>query len=776
MKQVGIFTMSGGLNYGNRLQNYAVEQTLRTMGYSPVTMCNATKRGFLCDVPSATPLWQKLRPSHLFEHFRDTLFQKYGAKNTRDCTRKGLRAIKAQQSAIAAAMASRKARFETFDATYLHLSAPVDETAAALAAEDYAAFVCGSDQVWNPNYRQNSALDFLQFAPPHQRIPFAPSFGVPAIPTVRREAYAKWLSEFPMLSVREQDGAAIIKELTGRDAVVLPDPTMLLDAKDWRALAVRPVVLPDKPYVFSYFLGDRTKRYGSAIDALCKAHDWAQVDLCDVFDLAHYDCPPTEFLYLLDHAACVCTDSFHGAVFAILLQKPFCAFPRSDGKQMHGRMQTLLSKFGLESCLYRGKPLQTEVDFSATPAILEAEREKTRAFLTQAFAIAEAGNQKRALPILALPQTCTGCGACAAACPKGCITLRPDAEGFLRPVVDASKCLGCGACRAHCPVLHPASIPKAAPAAFAVTAKDATLVQNSSSGGAFSLLAQEILARGGAVFGAALDETQTVRHICVRDEKDLFKLRTSKYVQSDLGDSLFAAKRLLDSGVTVLFCGTPCQIAGLYAALGRTYDSLFTQDIICHGVPSPKVFATYLHDCHGTRPRKTVNFRDKTHGWNSFGMRVDDYQRVLRKDAYLASFLGNVCLRPCCYRCLYKTAARQSDVTLADFWGVEDVLPDWKDDRGVSLVLVQSEKGQALFDAARDRATVQAVNAADAIGQNHAALHSVACPQKRALFFEKLGKTPFEPLTREALRLPFLRRFKRGVRITLSRIKHAIIK
>ena len=135
MKQVGIFTMSGGLNYGNRLQNYAVEQTLRTMGYSPVTMCNATKRGFLCDVPSATPLWQKLRPSHLFEHFRDTLFQKYGAKNTRDCTRKGLRAIKAQQSAIAAAMASRKARFETFDATYLHLSAPVDETAAALAAD-----------------------------------------------------------------------------------------------------------------------------------------------------------------------------------------------------------------------------------------------------------------------------------------------------------------------------------------------------------------------------------------------------------------------------------------------------------------------------------------------------------------------------------------------------------------------------------------------------------------------------------------------------------------
>lgn len=777
-KKVGIFTIWGCENYGNRLQNYAVQEVVRSLGYAPVSFENVTQRGYL-DLPDRRlTVWKKLKPSYVRAYLQTRLFEKYTAKNDRDFAVARLRYAKKHRKEIEGKKRERREAFLEFvRETMTMYDRPVDlKSIEAEDLSDFAAFVTGSDQVWNPYYRQNSAIDFLQFAPKYKRIPFSPSFGVTEIPEERVQTYRRLLNGFDRISVREESGAEIVRVLTGKKATVLLDPTMMLDADQWRKIAKRPSAMPDRPYIFCYFLGNRTRRYGKSIDALAKKHGWDVIDLYDIFDLARYACPPSEFVYLLDHASYVCTDSFHGAVFSVLFQKPFTAFARSDGQVMHSRLTTLLNKFHLADRLYRGGELSERTEFSHTEAILNAERKRAAEFLKTCFSEAEAAERKRNLPQLAMQETCTGCAACANACPRDCITMRPDAEGFLRPNVDADACTGCNQCQRTCPILHRPTLRQEFPKAYALYASDEELVKNSSSGGAFSLVAESILHQGGTVFGAALTEENRVRHIAVSSISELAKLRTSKYVQSEIGNSYRAAESLLKEGKTVLFTGTSCQIAGLHAYLKRPYPNLYTQDIICHGVPSPKVWETYLKQVHKDREKAHISFRDKTYGWNLFGMRVDEYQRVLTKDAYLAAFLGNLDLRPNCHRCIYKTAARDSDLTLADFWGIETVLPEWKERQGVSLVLVQSERGERLIEAIAPKAVLTEVDAKCAIGLNHAALHSVNAHPKRRAFFERLEMEPMEPLVRRSLRLPFGRRMKRTVRRTLSKIKHFIFR
>lgn len=777
-RKVGIFTIWGAENYGNRLQNYAVQEVVRSFGYEPVTFQNRTKQGFLEFPDRKLTIWHKLKPSYVWGYLQTRMFNRYTAKNDRDFTPGRIRYAAKHRAEIDEYKKERREAFEEFIRDTMTIyERPVElKTIESEDLSDFAAFVTGSDQVWNPYYQQNSALDFLSFAPRHKRIPFSPSFGVSEIPKERVEEYTRMLNGFDRISVREASGAKIVRELTGREATVLLDPTMMLSAEQWRRISRRPKSMPDRPYVFSYFLGNRTNRYGKRIEALAKRHNWAMIDACDLFDPKHYACPPSEFLYLVEHASYVCTDSFHGAVFSILFQTPFTAFARSDGKVMHSRLATLLETFGLTDRLYRTGELSETMSFAQTEAVLAEERNRTRVFLESCFAAAEEKTTAGEPPLLAMTETCTGCAACANACPVDCITMRSDAEGFVRPSIDAQACIGCQRCRSACPLFKRGEESTDRTKAFAMYATDAELVRNSSSGGIFSLLAEYILSQGGTVFGAALTEGNAVRHISVSSKEELARLRTSKYVQSEIGTGYRAAEALLKEGRPVLFTGTSCQIAGLKAYLKKPYSNLYLMDIICHGVPSPKVWDTYLKQLHAEREKKVINFRDKTHGWNAFGMRVDGYQQVLTKDPYLAAFLGNLDLRPSCHRCRFKTAQRESDWTLADFWGVETVLPEWKEQQGVSLVLVQSDKGERLLEEIASGTVMQKVDVKRAIGMNRAALHSVKAHPKRRAFFEQLGKEPMDALVRRLLRLPPIRRIKRALRRTLSKVKHWIVR
>ena len=298
---------------------------------------------------------------------------------------------------------------------------------------------------------------------------------------------------------------------------------------------------------------------------------------------------------------------------------------------------------------------------------------------------------------------CCGCGSCEQSCPKGCITMVADEEGFLYPKVDQQACVRCGLCQKVCPILSKKKAPAGDVSAYAAYTADEEIRKVSSSGGVFSVLAKEILSRGGVIAGAAFDDDFSVRHILVERDAQLNRLRGSKYVQSRMEDTYAQIRDLLKQGKTVLFTGVSCQVAGLKAFLGRDYDHLYTVDVLCHGVPSPKVWQQYCREQEAAYGRKltAAAFRDKRNGWrkNSICLQFgeDEYCRRNSEDAYLRLFLQDLCLRPSCHSCRFKSFPRLSDLTIGDAWGIERHMSDLDDDRGTSVVLVNSEKGQALW-------------------------------------------------------------------------------
>ena len=349
-------------------------------------------------------------------------------------------------------------------------------------------------------------------------------------------------------------------------------------------------------------------------------------------------------------------------------------------------------------------------------------------------------------------QNCSGCHACASICPKSCITMKTDKDGFWYPQVNKTDCINCHLCEKVCPILSALPVSdKNAPVAYAAYNIDEKTRLESSSGGIFSLLAQKILSDGGVVFGASFNDRFEVEHIAVDPVDDLYKLRGSKYVQSRIGDSYQQAKRFLENGRTVLFTGTPCQIGGLKSFLGKEYDRLYTQDIICHGVPSPMVWQRYVkfrEKKAASSTRRTFS-RHKKYGWKMFSVQFEftnctEYIQAHSVDLYMTSFLRNWSLRPSCYDCHFKSLQRQADITLADFWGIQNVAPEMDDDKGTSLVLIHSEKGERLWDSVAEQMVFRSVSVEQAIQYNSSAVQSVAEPPNRAAFLKAIRKRDFE--------------------------------
>ncbi len=350
---------------------------------------------------------------------------------------------------------------------------------------------------------------------------------------------------------------------------------------------------------------------------------------------------------------------------------------------------------------------------------------------------------------------CCGCSACASACPKNCIAMLSDEEGFLYPDIDTEICIKCGLCEKACHILTPI-FSHSEPLAFAAINNNKETRLNSSSGGIFSLLAEYIINNGGAVFGAAFDNEFKVKHKCATTFGELKELIGSKYVQSEIGTCYEEAKKILDNGNFVLFTGTPCQIDGLYAYLKQPYEKLYTQDLICHGVPSPKVWKKYLNFREKKAASKTQRtfFRHKKYGWKTFSVQLQfcnrtEYEQIFSKDLFMQGFLANLYLRPSCYNCHSKSLKRNSDITLADFWGVEKILPEMFDDRGTSLVFINTAKGQSLFDAISDKMLIKQTDISKAVEYNTAAFRSVKINKNREKFFKEFDVLTFEKLIKK---------------------------
>ena len=330
------------------------------------------------------------------------------------------------------------------------------------------------------------------------------------------------------------------------------------------------------------------------------------------------------------------------------------------------------------------------------------------------------------MSLLCQQERCTGCTACASVCPKGCIAMTADADGFRYPVIDEAACVGCGLCAKVCPVLSDRK-PDHMPRAYAAFSADTQMRLESSSGGVFTELARYILAQKGAVFGAVYAEDFRVVHACAEDEATLAQMRGAKYAQSDL-DGIFAdVKTRLDRGQQVLFSGTPCQVGGLAAFLGRSYENLIAVDFVCHSVPSPLAWAEYVRSLGEVH---SVNLRAKDRGWSRYGYchRVETAEGVRLipngESLHMKLFVGGYTTRPSCADCHFKGYARGSDLTIGDFWGIWDSHPDMDDDRGTSVVLVQSERGRRIWEAVASRLTVLEVSAEEASRQNPAMLVS----------------------------------------------------
>ena len=340
---------------------------------------------------------------------------------------------------------------------------------------------------------------------------------------------------------------------------------------------------------------------------------------------------------------------------------------------------------------------------------------------------------------------CCGCEACVQACPKQCIAFNQDEEGFFYPKVDASLCINCGLCEKICPVLHPYEEHTPQKTLSAIN-KDDEVRMSSSSGGIFTLLAEKTIDEGGVVFGARFDEQWRVV-IDVAETKEAVKaFRGSKYLQARVGDSFLRCRQYLDAGRKVLFSGTPCQVSALRHFLRKDYVNLLAVDFICHGVPSPLVWQRYLNEVviAGCRAIKDIQFRSKSRGWKQFSFAIEynkDRQSLtmsspFKEDIYMKSFLKNLILRPSCHSCPAKCGKSHSDITIADFWGIEVVNPKMDDDQGTSLVLINTDKGASSLPSDNIKITEEEFHAA--IKKNSAWSNPAAPHHRRAEFFRHL--------------------------------------
>lgn len=304
---------------------------------------------------------------------------------------------------------------------------------------------------------------------------------------------------------------------------------------------------------------------------------------------------------------------------------------------------------------------------------------------------------------------CCGCTACLQVCPVKCIEMKEDEEGFLYPVIEKEKCIHCHKCEKVCPVQNIDNSNTETETHVGYCTDD-EIRKQSSSGGIFSVIAEWMLQQNGVVFGAAFDEDFEVHHIAIETMEELAKLRGSKYVQSRLENVYPEAKHYLEMKRKVLFTGTACQIAGLKKYLDREHENLYTVDVLCHGVPSPKIWRMYLEEKkqqYDTSIEK-IEFRNKENGWKNYSVNIEFSDTQIDRmhyyeDKYMRMFLGNLDLRSSCYMCHFKGFPRISDMTIGDSWGIEKHMPDMDDDKGTSIILVHSSNGERIFEVMKEK-------------------------------------------------------------------------
>lgn len=375
---------------------------------------------------------------------------------------------------------------------------------------------------------------------------------------------------------------------------------------------------------------------------------------------------------------------------------------------------------------------------------------------------------------------CSGCGACLQVCPKSAISMEADAIGFLYPKINAEHCIDCSACRHVCPYQNLKKLSESRndfPSVYALQHKSSEILAKSSSGGAFTAIVQAL--NPDIIYGASWDSQWGVHHIEIIRGENLDLLRKSKYVQSDTGKTFKSAKNALLAGKTVLYSGTPCQIAALRSFLEKDYDNLYTCDLICEGVQNYQFWKSYLNFMQTKFCGKVtkVEFRDKSkHGWerSDFCLEFDgkkEYRKTsqTKDSAFMNSFIFQGGNRDSCYECPFASIPRQGDFTIGDLWGWRKIAPEWSNNKGLSVVLFNTEKARQLMPALQSIALIKETTLEDAAHSNPNILKCTVLPHQRALYLRDMKNLPFVQLEKKWLRPRNL------LRRVLSGLKYIIV-
>ena len=705
MKKIGLVSCYFKNNYGSQLQAYATQKILKEYGFDVETInvsknkdfSNGKKKYYLSQVFNFNFIKTKFGMVKLLI---DKKINKELGKN----------------------ISIRNSKLKEFRKNYNLSTAYKNYLELKEASKLYDYIVVGSDQLWLP---VNVVADYytLNWVDESVKtISYSTSFGVSNVPKKYENKYKKFLNKIDCISTREDAGQKIIKNLTDRNAQVVCDPTILFNKDEWMEIQKQEPIYKDK-YILCYFLGNSIE-YRKFAERLkektgCKI---VSINHCDEYvkysdkfaDEIPYDIDPGDFLNLIRNAEFVCTDSFHGTVFSLINNRKFFCFRRHNKKSKNStnsRLDSLLVRVNLNKRLLDGNEeieevLSWDIDFEDVNQKIEEFRNDSKAFLENALNVQEYKEElkkksKKHIDV-EIKKNCAGCTACYSICPKGAIAMVEDEEGFLYPQVDNEKCIECGLCKNVCPVLNAKECEKDKKAYIFQNVND-DVRRESTSGGAFTAIAEYVIEKNGIVFGVSFDENYNVIHSKAEKKEEIFKFRNSKYVQSDPKNTFREVKQFLDEGKYVCYSGTSCQIEGLKRYLGKDYEKLILVDVVCRAVPSPMVWRKYKEyrlDKYDN-PKKVL-FRDKYYGYKYSNFSVyskgREYHSGIETDPYLRAFFSNICDRPSCYECKFKKGNRESDITIWDCFEVEKYEKSFDDDKGTTRILVNSLKGQTIIE------------------------------------------------------------------------------
>ncbi len=770
MKKVGIVSCYFQKNYGSMLQAYALQEFLDINGIPNETVSIDDNRDFK-NGKKKYYIKQFLKFNYKF------IFAKFGMIK--------LKILAKLNKKLKRNINERNKKYNEFKRMFnLSRSSNDYKDLTRLATENYSNVIVGSDQLWLP---VNVYADYytLNWVPDSiNKISYSTSFGFSVIDKKYNDLYKIFLKRINHLSVREQSGKEICNKLNVTSTIVA-DPTLLLSKNEWDNLCT-PAKIIDGKYIVCYFLGtniehrkfaERLKeKTGFKIISLNHADEY--VKYSDIYaDETPYNIGPKEFLNLIKNAEYVLTDSFHCSVFSILYHKDFFCFRRYKNNSVistNSRIDSLLNILGVpNNRILTGLEnvedvICNPIDFEKVEINLEKFRTFSRKWLLDSI---EMRPISKCVSIDSKDE-CTGCTACANICPKKAISMERDKEGFLYPVINKEKCVECGLCKKVCPILNRRS-KEFKQKGFIFQYNNDKIRLESTSGGFFTAISEEVINASGTVYGVAFDENFNVKHMRVTALEDLYKFRNSKYVQSDPNTTYSQVLKDLKDGLLVCYSGTACQIEGLKNYLQKDYDNLITVDVICRSVPSPLLWKKYYEMRNSDT--KTVKFRDKIYGYKYSNLTFRNSKKITYKngidtDQYLRAFFSNISSRPSCYNCKFKTQIHAADFTIWDCFEVDKYSKDFDDDKGTTRILLNSNKAIALFDKIKDKHKTKEVDVNNLISNFHQMFNPIKYNSKRTDFFKDLNNDQTNKVLNKYFSIGMKNRIEKYSRLFLIKI------